>query len=186
MPLCSTTIHLLPSARHHLKCSRRLSMTLTDRKFIRSSAQSDSARALVILYGGRATVTYPVAGNLWRIADMRRNWWTSFTKSIWGSLNSDLTWRSGIGCFYKVFLHSYILTFLWILGKYKWCQDEFLPPTTGDGVSLWTESTMRLLIGYWSVLGLIRSFRDIPNRLCFFSCSFSCLYRYMAALGVSF
>jgi len=49
------------------------------------------------------------------------------------------------------------LTCLGIPGRYEWCRHGFLAPTTGVRVSQCTTSAVRLLMSYWSVVGLIMS-----------------------------
>jgi len=83
--------------------------------------------------------------------------------------------------FYWVLL---FLTFLWISGQYQWCWDGFLPPTTRGGVSLCTKSAVRVLIEYWSVVGLSKVMQSCTHLGFVFVCAFSCLYTYVAASGV--
>jgi len=54
-----------------------------------------------------------------------------------------------------------VLLFLWITSRYTWRRHGFLPPTTGGGVSLCTESAVRLLIEPRSVVGHIKLCRAV-------------------------
>jgi hypothetical protein len=82
MSLCSTAIHLFPLASHHLNGSQQLSTTLMNGQATGSSSVSDATRSSIITYSGWVTVTYGLAGNLWRISGMCRNQSTSFTECI--------------------------------------------------------------------------------------------------------
>ena len=78
------------------------------------------------------------------------------------------------------FLWGYIFhSFSWISHLYNWCQHRYLPPTTAGGVLLGSESTMRLLIGHWSVVGLIKVVRRHTHLGFCCSYGFSLVYIHM-------
>jgi hypothetical protein len=80
---------------------------------------------------------------------MRSNRLTSFTQCIKGSLDYDGTWKCGIGRFYGGFYFAYVLVDLspmenHIVTSFMTSSDK----PRGGGVSLCTESAVRLLIGH--------------------------------------
>jgi len=149
---CSTGKQLFLWASCQLNRSRRLSMSQTHQKSTASSTLSNATGSPITYYSGRVTVMYGIAGNLRGISGMPRNWSLSFAESIRWSLNGDWCWRSGIECLWG----CYICYVWWISGLYKWWRHGFLPPTTGGGVSPCTKSAVRLLLGHWSVVGLVK------------------------------
>jgi hypothetical protein len=144
---CATAIHLRSPASRHLNLRQRLSTTSINWVSRRSSTQSDATRIPSISYRVWITVTYGLAGNLWRISDMGRNWSTSFTRSIRGILVDVLTWRSGIGCFFHgIYFAYYVINPGPVQIAEVRVSTTSVYQSSAGGVSLCTESSVRLLI----------------------------------------
>jgi len=156
-------------------------MTLTNGKSTRSWTLSDATGSSIISSSGWITVTYGPAGNLQRICRMCSNWLLSSTESIRGSLNDD--WTGGVGL--DVLWGFYFLIDL----RPVQMASARVFATSGDkssggGVSLCTESAVRLLIGHWTDVGLIKSCGGTPIGFVSIYRDSLIIYTYVTAQGV--
>jgi len=146
--VCSTTIHLLPPASRHLNHRRRSSTNLTNGKSTRSSTISDATGCSFISYSGRVKVKCGLAGNLRRFSGMRRSWLMSSTEGIRTSLDDE--WTGGVG--FEVLQWYNFSYFLMELGQVQMASARGFTTSgdksSGGGVSPYTKSAMRLLIGH--------------------------------------
>jgi len=155
-------------------------MTLTKETTTESWIVSDPTRSCSTSYHGPVTVTYRIAGNLHRIIGMHRNWSIRFTRTVRRSPHDD--WMSRIGRFYGGLT---LLTFLCISEQYSCHRHQFLPPSTGGGVSPGTKSAVTQLIGHRMVVRQSKWCGGVCiGSVCSGGVSLI-VYMYVAAQGVS-